>query len=797
MRVPPVEQRGDLVTRAPDRRGGGDDLGPHPHALHHPRRQPVDRRLVQPRHRAQRAGDQVQFVLDHQVGRVQPVPAVQRPAAPRLRCPEEAAIVRPVDMAEERTRLTVPRQRRELVHRGDQEGGQAAIDRLVHAHHRQRTVAGERARHVHAAQLQIGRRVGTRHAAKALRGKGGAAPRARLDRCRRARIAPAAIGAHPLDCGAFALVALAAQPIGTGVGADPQADLDRPVAQHPPAVAVAVIRPLAQQLQRTDQPGRTPQLVQRQQPERIAHDHRHARAQHAARPQPPQRDGKGGQPQIGLGLAAAGGKEQQVGGVAIRMPPVRHARQIEQDEGQLEWPPRGRAVPRPPGPRRIRHRTIGDGKGGPRPRIPGQQRDPRRDPPARDILRGDQRFGGPKPLRRTRNIGGIHRPALRHRPVAIGRRQRRQRRAQRRPVARRQFRQPVHAEGHPRHCRRHRPLHRCVRHVRGMYPPHPSVGIRDMPGGAPQARRIGRRVPVVQVRQLIVPVIARDPRQVGLRDEARVARQRQPHLIGIGQIAVARRRLQPLVDQKHGHHLHRARLAGRQPQAEGAGTHRQLQPATGPRRRRRAGQRAPHHAFAFARQRQRDGTFARHPPPCDRRPAKLAAAFQHLGRQRRLGHVIAPCHAHFQCADAGIDHGRQPDRARQETAAGRGRIGLVMIARRAADAEPVQFGQEAVDLLQFGIRRHVGLGRQFARWRDEARQVPARRAFPRRQPFLGQIVIRRLARPDQVAAQAFHQPGAHACRAHSIRSIVARSSFNVSSRASTASRNGAGQNNRP
>ena len=60
--------------------------------------------------------------------------------------------------------------------------------------------------------------------------------------------------------------------------------------------------------------------------------------------QPPMSDGEGCEPEIGLGLAAAGGEEQQVHGLAIWVGLVDEASQIEQDEGELEWAPLGRRL---------------------------------------------------------------------------------------------------------------------------------------------------------------------------------------------------------------------------------------------------------------------------------------------------------------------------------------------------------------------------------------------------------------------------------------------------------------------
>ena len=69
--VAAAEQRPDLVLGPAHRGGRGDDLRAAPLAVHLARAQRVEGRLVQPDHRAERAGDQVQLVLDDQVGRRQ------------------------------------------------------------------------------------------------------------------------------------------------------------------------------------------------------------------------------------------------------------------------------------------------------------------------------------------------------------------------------------------------------------------------------------------------------------------------------------------------------------------------------------------------------------------------------------------------------------------------------------------------------------------------------------------------------------------------------------------------------
>ena len=83
----------------------------------------------------------MQFVLDDQVRRQQ---AAARQRLPRVRVARavEAVLVVALDAAEERAHLAGPRHGRELVHRGDHEAGQPAVDRLIDGQDRQRPARG-------------------------------------------------------------------------------------------------------------------------------------------------------------------------------------------------------------------------------------------------------------------------------------------------------------------------------------------------------------------------------------------------------------------------------------------------------------------------------------------------------------------------------------------------------------------------------------------------------------------------------------------------------------------------------
>ena len=65
----PHEDVVDLLCRLPHRRGRGDDLGLDRAAFQFPAAKLVYRGLVESDHRAQRTADEVEFVLNDQVGR--------------------------------------------------------------------------------------------------------------------------------------------------------------------------------------------------------------------------------------------------------------------------------------------------------------------------------------------------------------------------------------------------------------------------------------------------------------------------------------------------------------------------------------------------------------------------------------------------------------------------------------------------------------------------------------------------------------------------------------------------------
>ena len=133
-------------------------------------------------------------------------------------------------------------------------------------------------------------------------------------------------------------------PVGRAALPHPQADAER---LRPPLRRVFT----ADEFAGADEGGGALKLLQGEQPQRVAHQHRHARVTGIAADlalQASNRQRESGHTQIGFGLAAARGKPQQIsqgrrGVAAIRMRRIDEAGQVEQHESQLEGIPRALA----------------------------------------------------------------------------------------------------------------------------------------------------------------------------------------------------------------------------------------------------------------------------------------------------------------------------------------------------------------------------------------------------------------------------------------------------------------------
>ena len=632
MRDGPREERLDLFPGVADGGRRGDDLRLHeassrsernPSPVDLPRAQRFDHRLVETGHGAERAGDQVQLVLDDEIGRRkrtrEPTPAAG------LRGSVESCRVIPVGAPEQRAGITHPWQRGELVHGGDQERGQAPVKRLVHGDDGEWLVAGELALPVGARDAQIGRLLRVRQQREGVRGEVLTAPRTALHRNGR-RPAPriVLVLAH-LGAGRVRTpVALRAEVIGCARLAHPQTDLERPFAE--PAAVV----PPALQLQRADQPGRAPELIEGQQTQGVAHDDADACARAAVLArvaEPPQDHGERREAEIRLGLAAAGGEEQQVHEPALGIGRIGDAGEIQQDEGELKGPPARRTggafaceTAREGGG----HGAIRGTEGVERVRIGRQHPNA-----ALHSVRGNPGHAHELPGHLPALAGQATEPRLLVvEPCPIPGHEWRQRRLGRGAVGERAER--LHVEHCPRGIEGLRLLDLGGGRPGGAE--HPAGAVHQLPvRGDPVAGRELGRVGVVQIRHALVPVIAGDLAGVGSRDE----RYRAPHLdLGLeGErlVALAIRRRDAVVHQEQGH----GTRSGRDPPREARGIHRtrdcvENQPAG---IRNRVGSRIA----GRCRQGHRHGFFARSALP----PAPDLALAGSVGAGDRLLGVAA------------------------------------------------------------------------------------------------------------------------------------------------------------
>jgi hypothetical protein len=283
---------------------------------------------------------------------------------------------------------------------------------------------------------------------------------------------------------------------------DPQADLDRPLAKRRPTVGPAIVGAHAQQLQRADDAGGAAELVERQQAQCVAHDDADAGAEQPVRTEPAQRDGEGGKSQIRLGLAAAGREEQQVRGFAVGAALVGEAVEVEQNEGELEGAPRRRMVAGAAGATGVGDGTVGDGEGGADALVPGEQGNSAGDAVAGDRLCGDQRRGGPRPLRCIGDIGGGRRLLLRGRPIRVTGDQWNKCGMQRRAVVRRKRGETVHPEFDATDRGGDGSLHGGARQVRGVDAADDAVGIHGVAGRAAKPDRKSGGIAIMEVGEL-------------------------------------------------------------------------------------------------------------------------------------------------------------------------------------------------------------------------------------------------------------------------------------------------------
>ena len=297
----------------------------------------------------------MQLVLDDEIRRIERPTVAERPALTWFSRPVKAdAVFKAIDVSKERAGLAHPRQGRELVDRSDQKRRQTPIDRLVDGKDGQRPVAAKIAAGVGAADFEIGRRMLVRHAREGRRRERRPAPGAGLQRSRRTLVSSIAIAPHTPDRRRLVGFSSSAQLVRRCVGADPQADFDRPVAEQAAFPLIDILGVGAHELEGAHDAGSTGELVEGKEPQRVAHDDGDTGAEHPRTAQSSMSDHEGREPEVSLGLAAAGREEQQIGGLAVDVRPIDEAGQIEQHESELKRPPlRFRSMPsdRPSRPR--------------------------------------------------------------------------------------------------------------------------------------------------------------------------------------------------------------------------------------------------------------------------------------------------------------------------------------------------------------------------------------------------------------------------------------------------------------
>ena len=219
----------------------------------------------------------MQLVLDDQVGRRERLRKLLSDAG--LPRPVEACRVVTVRASQQRAARTRPRQARELVDRRDDEARHATVQRLVHGDDRQRVLSLESASRVLTQQPELIGMAGVRldaairprpHELERIGLQPPPAPRTGLHRHGR-RLPAVVLEGDRLGAGRRP-VALAHLPMRFGVAALPT---HRPISngQAPSRSGASCRSSSSAQIERR----RAAELVQREQPQRVAHQHRHAR----------------------------------------------------------------------------------------------------------------------------------------------------------------------------------------------------------------------------------------------------------------------------------------------------------------------------------------------------------------------------------------------------------------------------------------------------------------------------------------------------------------------------------------
>ena len=324
--------------------------------------------------------------------------------------------------------------------------------------------------------------------------------------------------------------------------ADPEADLERPL-------SIARGIGFAFELQCADQAGGAGELVQGEQAERVAHDDAHPGALSSVLSgvaQPPEHHREGGDAQVRLRLAAAGGEEEQVHGLAVRIERVREARHVQQDECELEGPPSGwvpvveliaEALPE-----RARHGPVRHPERIESILVRCEQRD--------SLLNPIRRVTGPvkQPLRGIPSLTskGARRVAAFSNPAAVLVDEGLHRRRRGRSVS--QCAKGLHRELDVGDVHRLGLLDRGARNPGRAQPPAGAVDDVPVRRHTVTGGELGR-IRVVEIGDLLVPVHGLRVAQVGSGDEGPLALDLDLGLEGVCEVRVVLVRLAP-IDQK-------------------------------------------------------------------------------------------------------------------------------------------------------------------------------------------------------------------------------------------------------
>ncbi len=221
---------------------------------------------------------------------------------------------------EQRCGLVSPRNRRELVGRRDDQRRSVAVDVLVHDVDGQAVLGTRRTRRGSGSASAAGLSRSQYCQGPSAR----AAPRARvqLDGVRLLdRLARCGVGRWPRAPRRACSVSRPCRPRGRSRSAS------RRVARRLARICS----------QHADQQGRAIELLDREQPQRVAHQHRDAVAGLVA--EPPEEDGERDEPEVGLRLAAARREPEEVGDLAVLVTRVDDPAQAQEDERELERSP--------------------------------------------------------------------------------------------------------------------------------------------------------------------------------------------------------------------------------------------------------------------------------------------------------------------------------------------------------------------------------------------------------------------------------------------------------------------------